>query len=127
MPKVYFQREFKEVETAEGRDLRTIALENGIELYPGLFKYLNCRGRGLCGTCRVRVRQQDLLSPRTRAETAKLPETDPTLRLACQTACYGDVDVQTFPRPRQGWMEHPCYQHLIEDVKEKGFNARATD
>ena len=22
---------------------------------------------------------------------------------------------QTFPRPRQGWMEHKVYQHLLEE------------
>ena len=115
MPKLYFSREFKEIEVPEGRDLRTLAAENGIEIYAGLNQLVNCRGRGLCGTCKVRVKPQEVLSPRTKAEIAKLPATDPTVRLACQTFAYGDCEVQTFPRPRQGWMEHKCYQHLIED------------
>ena len=127
MPKIYFHREFAEVECEDGVDLRTVALDHGIDLYPGLLKYLNCRGKGLCGTCRVRVVQQDRLSDKTRAERTRIPETDPTVRLACQTAPYGDVDVQTFPRVRQGWMQHQCYQHLVEEVDAEGLNARATD
>ena len=115
MPKLYFSREFKEIEAPEGRDLRTIAAEQGLQIYAGLHQLLNCRGRGLCGTCKVRVKPQELLSPKTGAEIAKLPQTDPTVRLACQTFVYGDCEVQTFPRPRQGWMEHKCYQHLIEE------------
>lgn len=115
MPKIYFSREFKEIDAEEARDLRKIAAENGIQIYAGLNQLLNCRGRGLCGTCKVRVKPQEVLSPRTKAELAKLPQTDPTLRLACQTFVYGKCEVQTFPRPRQGWMEHKVYQHLIEE------------
>jgi ferredoxin len=54
----------------------------------------------------VRVKPQEVLSAETGAEIAKLPQTDPTVRLACQTFAFGDCEVQTFPRPRQGWMEH---------------------
>ena len=56
MPKLYFSREFKEIEVAEGQDLRTIAAEHKIPIYAGLAQFLNCRGRGLCGTCKVRVK-----------------------------------------------------------------------
>ena len=120
MPKIYFSREFKEVEVSPGpdgapRDLRALAAEQGIEIYAGMAKLLNCRGRGLCGTCKVRVKPQEVLSPKTTAEVAKLPATDPTVRLACQTFVFGDCEVQTYPRPRQGWMEHKVYQHLIEE------------
>ena len=115
MPKIYFSREFKEIETTEGQDLRTIAAQNGIPIYAGLQQLLNCRGRKLCGTCKVRVKPQEILSARTKAEIAKLPQTDPTVRLACQTFVYSKCEVQTFPRPRQGWMEHKVYQHLIEE------------
>lgn len=115
MPKLYFSREFKDVQVPEGRDLRTIAAEHGIQIYGGLNQYLNCRGRGLCGTCKVRVKPQDVLSAKTKAEEAKLPQTDPTVRLACQTFVFGDCEVQSFPRPRQGWMEHKAYSHLIEE------------
>ena len=115
MPKLYFSREFKEIEVPEGHDLRKLAAEHGIDLYAGLDKLLNCRGRGLCGTCKVRVKPQSAVSEKTPAEVAKLPATDDTVRLACQTFAFGDCEVQTFPRARQGWMEHRCYQHLLEE------------
>ena len=56
-----------------------------------------------------------MLSERTKAEIAKLLQTDPMIRLGCQTYVYGNCEVQTYSRPRQGWMEHKCYQHLIEE------------
>jgi len=116
MAKIYFSREFKDVEIEPGAaDLRTVAAREGVEIYRGLHKYLNCRGRGLCGTCLVRVEEQDVLSERTGAELRKIPATDPTARLACQTYAYGDCTVKTYPRVRQGWMEHKVYQHLAED------------
>jgi len=115
MPKLYFSREFKEIEVAEGQNLRLVAADHGLQIYAGLQQFLNCRGRGLCGTCKVRVKPQNVLSERTPAEISKLPQTDDTVRLACQTFVYGDCEIQTFPRPRQGWMQHKVYQHLIEE------------
>lgn len=115
MPKVYFKREFKEVEVEAGTDLRSVARDHGIELYAGMARVVNCRGRGLCGTCKVRVYQPDAVSPHTSAEELKIPATDRRVRLACQCLVQGDVEVLSFPRVRQGWMEHACYQHLIEE------------
>src|SRR5262245_57952176 len=99
MPKIYFSREFKEIEAPEGANLRELAAEQGIQIYAGLNQYLNCRGKGLCGTCKVRVKPQEVCSERTAAEVRKLPATDPTVRLGCQTFVFGDCEVQTFPRP----------------------------
>lgn len=115
MPKLYFSNEHQEVEASSDVDLRRVAIENGVELYPGVQKFLNCRGRGHCGTCKVRVRNQAALSVKTGAETSKIPQTDPTVRLACQTFAFEDCEVQTFPRVRQSWMDHACYQHLIQE------------
>src|SRR5690242_9435444 len=56
MPKVNFVNEKKEIEVPAGSNLRQEARKAGIELYKGLDRYLNCRGLGLCGTCRVLVK-----------------------------------------------------------------------
>ncbi|MCS6975801.1 MAG: (2Fe-2S)-binding protein, partial [Gemmatales bacterium] len=56
MPKVTFIKEKKEIEVPVGANLRLEALKAGIELYPGISKYLNCRGNGLCGTCAVIIK-----------------------------------------------------------------------
>jgi ferredoxin len=115
MAKIYFKREHHEAQADGETDLRRVAQEAGVEIYGGLDRVLNCRGRGLCGTCKVRVPQQEVLSERTRAEKSKIPVSDPTVRLACQAFAFDDCDVQTFPRVRQSWMEHKCYQHLVEE------------
>jgi ferredoxin len=57
MPKVVFVNEKKEIEVPEGANLREEARKAGIEIYKGLDRYLNCRGLGLCGTCRVLVKK----------------------------------------------------------------------
>ena len=115
MPRIYLKRDFKEIDIDAERDLRRNLMDHEVELYSGLHKYLNCRGRGLCGTCLVRVDNQDVLSERTPPEKAKIPATDDKVRLACQVHVYAKCSVQTFPRVRQGWMDHKVYQHLIEE------------
>src|SRR5262245_40819452 len=75
MPKVTFiyGKEKKEVEVPEGANLRDEALKAGVPVYAGLDRYLNCRGLGLCGTCRVLVQQgAEHLSSKTRRERFRL-------------------------------------------------------
>jgi ferredoxin len=57
MPKVVFVNEKKEIEVPEGANLRLEARKAGIEIYKGLDRFLNCRGLGLCGTCKVLVKK----------------------------------------------------------------------
>ena len=57
MPKVTFVKEKTEIEVPAGANLRQEARKAGIEVYKGLEKYLNCRGLGLCGTCKVLVKK----------------------------------------------------------------------
>jgi ferredoxin len=79
-------------------NLRKILLQNGIDLYNGNAKVINCRGIGSCGTCAVKV--EGLVSPvNWRDKTRRsLPPHSPTtdLRLACQTQVLGDVKVTKF-------------------------------
>ena len=46
MPKVVFVKEKKEIEVAQGANLREEARKAGVEVYQGLTRYLNCRGLG---------------------------------------------------------------------------------
>ncbi|HEV3080754.1 MAG TPA: 2Fe-2S iron-sulfur cluster-binding protein, partial [Gemmataceae bacterium] len=69
MPKVVFVKEKKELEVVDGANLRQEARKAGIELYQGPDRFLNCRGLGLCGTCRVVVRKgMENLGPKTLRE-----------------------------------------------------------
>jgi ferredoxin len=65
MPKVTFVKEKVDIEVPEGANLRQAAMNAGIQVYQGFDRYLNCRGLGLCGTCRVLVKKgMENLSPK---------------------------------------------------------------
>jgi ferredoxin len=118
MPIVKFVNEKKEIEVPSGANLRKEALKAGINLYAegngtlaSLKMYvLNCHGLGQCGTCRVLITKGiENTNPRGLIEKVRfhLPVPDPcsmsyighedTMRLACRTRVYGDIEVQTRP------------------------------
>ena len=55
MPKVTITNEKKEIEVPAGANLREALRREGIEVYRGMTRYLNCFGHGTCGECRVLV------------------------------------------------------------------------
>jgi ferredoxin len=108
MPKVVFVNEKQEIDVPAGSNLREAARQAGISIYKGLDRYLNCRGLGLCGTCRVLVKKgMENLTPKTLMERINLNAHPLTLfarighedemRLSCQVKVNGDCTVQTQP------------------------------
>ena len=118
MPIVKFVKEKKEVEVPEGANLRHEAIRAGINLNQGVNglgagvnKYVNCMGMGMCGTCRVLITSgMENTNPMTSLERFKFkaPVPDPvpclafvghedTMRLACKTRVYGDIEVVSGP------------------------------
>jgi ferredoxin len=108
MPKVVFVNEKQEIDVPAGSNLRDAARQAGISIYKGLDRYLNCRGLGLCGTCRVLIKKgMENLSPKTLMERINLnahPLTvfarighEDEMRLSCQVKVNGDCTVQTQP------------------------------
>jgi ferredoxin len=118
MPLVKFIKENKEIEVPEGANLRKEAIKAGINVHQGvngfgasLNKVLNCHGIGQCGTCRVRITKgMERASPMGFIEKLRFynPLPDPlpcmafignedSMRLACQTLVYGDMEVETGP------------------------------
>ncbi|MDZ8240042.1 MAG: 2Fe-2S iron-sulfur cluster-binding protein [Nostoc sp. ChiQUE01a] len=96
MPKVLAQG--KTIECEQGSNLRTILLQNSIDLYNDGAKVINCRGIGSCGTCAVKV-EGEVSAANWRDRTRRsLPPHFPTkdLRLACQTKILGNVNVTKF-------------------------------
>ena len=93
MPKIKFVREKVEIEVPEGSNLRQVAMANGIQVYPGINKLLNCHGNATCGTCRMVLMKGTVenTSPRTFREKIRFrlsflnigEETE--MRLSCQT------------------------------------------
>jgi len=108
MPKVSFVNEKKEIEVPQGANLRQEAIKAGIELYSGPHRYLNCRGFGLCGSCRVVVKSGgENLSAKSFVEKMTFnvnPEAllakighENDMRLACQCKVNGDCAIVTRP------------------------------
>lgn len=104
MPKVTFVREEKVIEVENGANLREAMLAAEVSPYRGPARLLNCRGRGDCKTCRVKVEPDRNLSPRAqkelpRARGAILQMIDRRdllgWRLACQATVRGEIQVTT--------------------------------
>jgi len=93
MPQVTAQGKTFECET--GANLRRVLLANGVALYNGQAKVINCRGIGSCGTCAVEVEGEVSEANWKDKGRRSLPPHNPNrnLRLACQTQVLGD-DVQ---------------------------------
>ena len=108
MPKVVFVNEKQEIDVPAGSNLRKEAAKAGIQLYAGLARYLNCRGLGLCGTCKVLVKKgMENLNKKTLMERINMgahPLTmlavlghEDEMRLACQVEVKGDCTIETTP------------------------------
>lgn len=104
MPTITFTSEKKEIQVPAGANLRKEALRAGVQLYPGVHKFLNCHGFGQCGSCRVLItkgmentsRKGLLESARLAVSLAAIGNED-KMRLACQTKVNGDITVETKP------------------------------
>ncbi|MFO0880590.1 MAG: 2Fe-2S iron-sulfur cluster-binding protein [Gemmataceae bacterium] len=119
MPKVVFVNEKKEIEVPVGANLRKEARAAGVEVHGTVETVLNCRGNGLCGTCRVLVKQgKENLSPMGLREKANLnlhPVSllarighEEEMRLSCQVQVLGDCTIQT--RPAFNWTGENFWQ-----------------
>ena len=96
MPKVRFLNELVTVEVSPQTTLREVAIQQGIEIYRGMWTHINCRGNGICGRCRVWIvpskNNVSSLSVRERFHRVK-----GQMRLACQVHILGDIDIRTRP------------------------------
>src|SRR5215510_15437015 len=55
MPKVTFVNEHRIVQIASGKNLKSLAIELGINPHREFFRGINCGYLGLCGTCQLWV------------------------------------------------------------------------
>jgi ferredoxin len=108
MPKVVIVNEKKEIEVPEGSNLRQELMKAGVPVYGTVERYLNCRGLGLCGTCKILVKKgMENLNPKTFMEKFNLnfhPLTmmarighEEEMRLSCQIEVRGDCTIETRP------------------------------
>lgn len=88
----------KTFECESGSNLRKVLLKQGIDLYNGNSKIINCRGIGSCGTCAIAI-EGVVSEPNWKEKTRLgLPPHSPekNRRLACQTKVLGDVSVTKY-------------------------------
>ncbi|MFO0863836.1 MAG: 2Fe-2S iron-sulfur cluster-binding protein [Gemmataceae bacterium] len=119
MPKITIANEKKEIEVPAGSNLRDELKKAGVETNPGLSRVLNCRGNGLCGTCRVMVKK-GMENVSTKGMKEKFTflahpmalfasighETE--IRLSCQCTVNGDCTVEV--RPEMNWSGENFWQ-----------------
>jgi ferredoxin len=131
MPKVVFVNEHRAVEVAKGTNLKTLAVELGINPHREFFKGVNCGYFGMCGTCQVWVREseQGATSPRNLRE--RWAGTRGQRRLSCQVKVLGDIEVTTMgggddrlraPRP----ISPPPNPSLDPTAKRKPIDASSS-
>lgn len=93
MPTIRFAGQ--SIECPHGANLRVVLLRARLPLYTRVAEALHCRGRGVCGTCAVRI--EGPVSPATETELRRLRmpphHPDSGLRLACQCTVLGDVTI----------------------------------
>ncbi len=93
MPIVHFAGQ--SIECLHGANLRIVLVRARLPLYNSAAQALNCRGRGVCGTCTVRIEGE--VSEPTGAEQRRLAifphNQESGLRLACQCKILGDLKV----------------------------------
>ena len=111
MPKVTIvnaKNEKVEIEVPQGSNLRKEARKAGVQLYKGIDRYINCRGLGLCGTCKVLVKKgMENLNGKTMMEKVNMnlhPLTmlavighEDEMRLSCQVQVNGDCTIEITP------------------------------
>jgi len=88
----------KTITCASGANLRKVLLDNGIDLYNGNAKIINCMGIGSCGTCAVEI-AGEVSEPnwKDKARRSLPPHSlKKNRRLACQTKVLGDISVTKY-------------------------------
>lgn len=82
----------------EGANIRQTLVDNGINVYQSFTRWTNCKGKQLCGTCIVNIKEgSENTNRKSMDEESTLRENPDSYRLSCVTFAYGDVTVETFP------------------------------
>jgi len=94
MLEIHFEVQNRTIQVEPGTNLRQAAINNKLSIYPHMFKILNCRGRGLCTSCKVKI-VSGKVDPRNEVERDKLKNADLDVRLACQITVQDNLVVKS--------------------------------
>lgn len=88
----------KIIKAEKGANLRQLLVDNEINVYQSFTRWTNCKGKQLCGTCIVNIKEGGMNTNRkSMDEGSTLRENPDSYRLSCVTFAYGDLTVETFP------------------------------
>jgi ferredoxin len=95
---LHLPHEGKKILCHEGDNVRKVLVQHGVKLYRGIYRIINCRGNGFCGSCLVQIEPALHVAEleRTPIERQKL-EGKPGWRLACRIHAMRDLVVWTQP------------------------------
>ena len=97
MLEINFENHKRTLRVEPGTNLREAAIAGKLGIYAHIFKILNCRGRGLCASCRVEI-VSGQVEERNEVENknlAKALKKNPNLRLGCQITVNDNLVVRT--------------------------------
>ena len=97
MLELQFIKQKRIIRAEKGETIREAAIRNKLSVYPHIFKILNCRGRGLCHACAVKIISGES-EPKNEIENqqlAKKLKKNPDLRLACQVKVSDNMTIET--------------------------------
>ena len=97
MLEVQFIKQNRIIKAEPGETIREAAIRNKLSIYPHIFKILNCRGRGLCHACAIKIVSGNA-EPKNEIENqqlAKKLKKNPELRLACQVKVSDNMTIET--------------------------------
>ena len=97
MLEITFENHKRTLKVEPGANLREAAIANKLSVYAHIFKILNCRGRGLCSSCKVEIISGNV-AERNEVESKNLAgalKKNPNLRLACQISVEDNLVVRT--------------------------------
>ena len=97
MLEIQFAKQERTIKAEEGETIREAAIRNKLSIYPHIFKILNCRGRGLCHACAIKIVSGNA-EPKNEIENQQLArklKKNPELRLACQVKVSDNMIIET--------------------------------
>mmetsp|Transcript_25658 Transcript_25658/g.36194 ORF Transcript_25658/g.36194 Transcript_25658/m.36194 type:complete len:301 (-) Transcript_25658:49-951(-) len=90
--------ETRQIVAPVGCNVRQVLTDNGVNVYQSVTRWTNCKGKQLCGTCIVNIKEGAINTNRkSMDEGSTLRENPESYRLSCVTFAYGDITVETFP------------------------------
>jgi len=121
--RVHFRKENITATVPDGANLRSVAMDRGIDVYPIGGGKLSCNGKGFCGTCAVEVEPREAVAyvesqgfirklglNAARRKMERFAKHDRgNLVLSCQMQVKGDLFVTTQPGLEVNWKAHTYY------------------